>query len=112
MDDLPATDLVRELLAEGQLMIADQTMRHWPTELHLPEAVIDRDNRDRWTAAGALDTQDRATAEVERRLAGHEPVPPDPTVSAELRRIVRADLPADVVLPGDAVSGSASRRRR
>ena len=88
MDDLPSTDLVRELLAEGQLLIADQTLRHWPAELHLPGPVVDRDNRERWTAAGGLDTAARATAEVERRLAAWEPVPVDAAIDAELRRLV------------------------
>jgi trimethylamine--corrinoid protein Co-methyltransferase len=100
MDDLPALDLVRELLAEGQLMIADQTLRHWPAELHLPGPVIDRDNRDRWVAAGSRDTLARATDEVERRLAAWQPdAVPEPAVLGELRRIVASGLAPGERLP-------------
>ena len=91
-DDLPTTDLVRELLTEGQLTIAEQTLRNWPAELHLPGPVIDRDTRDRWSAAGEPDTSARATAQVERLLAAWQPVETDPAVVAELRRLVAEGL--------------------
>ena len=99
-DDLPTLDLARELLAEGQLMIAAPTLAHWPTELHLPGPTFDRDTRDRWEAGGSLDTAARAAAEVERRLAAWEPVDvPEPAVVAELRRLVGEGLDPGVVLP-------------
>src|SRR6186997_2338638 len=69
-DDLPTTDLIQRLMADQHLIMADHTMRHWPTELYLPSAVIDRDNRENWTRQGGKDTYERATAEVDRRLAG------------------------------------------
>lgn len=98
-DDLPTLELARELLAEGQLMIAEPTLAHWPTELHLPGPTFDRDTRDRWEAGGGLDTAARAALEVERRLAAWEPVDvPEPAVIAELRRIVAAGVEPGVVL--------------
>ena len=44
-------------------------MEHWPTELHLPTEVWDRDAHDKWVSKGKLDATDRANAEVERLLA-------------------------------------------
>ena len=100
MDDLPTTDLVRELLAEGQLLVADQTLAHWPAELHLPGPVIDRDPPEHWVTAGSLDTAARAALEVERRIAAWEPVDvPEPAVVAQLRCLVGEGLPAGVALP-------------
>jgi trimethylamine--corrinoid protein Co-methyltransferase len=99
-DDLPTLDLARELLTEGQLMIAASTLAHWPTELHLPGPAFDRDTRDRWEASGSLDAAARVAAEVERRLAAWEPVDvPDPAIVAELRRLVGEGLEPDARLP-------------
>jgi trimethylamine:corrinoid methyltransferase-like protein len=90
---------VREILAEGQLMIADQTLAHWPAELYLPGPTFDRDNRERWTALGSTDSLARATAEVERRLAAWEPVETDERLVAELRALVRSGLADGETLP-------------
>jgi trimethylamine--corrinoid protein Co-methyltransferase len=98
-DDMPATALVRQLLDEQHLIIADHTLEHWPRELYLPHAVIDRDNRENWEAAGGLDTAARARAAVDERLASHEPTPIDPALVRELDRIVRSGLRAQTDLP-------------
>ena len=45
-------------------------MAHWPTELYLPSAIVDRDNRENWLKAGGKDTYQRAVDEVERRSGG------------------------------------------
>jgi trimethylamine:corrinoid methyltransferase-like protein len=99
LDDLPTSDLVREMLTEGPLMIADQTLAHWPAELYLPGPTYDRDNRERWTALGSSDALTRATAEVERRLAAWEPVETDDRLVAELRALVESGLPEGAQLP-------------
>ena len=67
LDDLPAIDLAREVMAEQHLITAGHTMTHWPQELHMPSFVTDRDNRENWAKAGGKDLLQRATAEVERR---------------------------------------------
>ena len=69
--------------------MADHTTRHWPSELYLPGKVYDRDNRENWTKAGALDAYGRAVAEVDRRLAAYVPPETDPAIEAELQRIIR-----------------------
>src|SRR5207247_2393274 len=74
----PARSLVDQVLADQHLIMADHTTRHWPEELYLPGRVFDRDNRENWTKAGALDANRRAIAEVERRLASYQLIETDP----------------------------------
>jgi trimethylamine--corrinoid protein Co-methyltransferase len=123
VDDIPARALVDEVLTAQHLIMADHTTRHWPDELYLPSRVIDRDNRENWTKAGAPDTNRRAIAEVERRLAAYEPVDTDPRLDEELQRIIRAGLDAQTELPAvqpaaldggptDAGAGDPPRGRR
>jgi trimethylamine:corrinoid methyltransferase-like protein len=87
------------VLADQHLIMADHTTAHWPSELYLPGRVFDRDNRENWTKAGALDADRRATAEVDRRLAAYQPVETDPLAVAELERIIRSGLESQTELP-------------
>jgi trimethylamine--corrinoid protein Co-methyltransferase len=98
-DDLPTRALVDQVLSDQHLIMADHTTQHWPSELYLPSRVFDRDNREAWTKAGALDAAQRATAEVERRLATYEPPETDSLAVAELRRIISAGFVSQEVLP-------------
>ena len=98
-DDLPTGDLVRHLIDEQHLIIADHTLEHWPRELYLPSRAIDRDNRENWVAAGSLDTAARAREVVDERLAAYEPVATDAAVVGELDRIVRSGLRTQDRLP-------------
>ena len=116
-EDLPTTDLIATLMADQHLIMADHTTRHWPTELYLPSAVIDRDNRENWTRQGGKDTYERATAEVERRLAAYQPLVTDPAIDLELQRIIRSGLVDQTVLPAvppalEPVAVSDAGRRR
>jgi trimethylamine--corrinoid protein Co-methyltransferase len=99
VDDLPTRALVDQVLAEQHLIMAEHTTAHWPSELYLPGRVFDRDNREAWTRAGALDAARRATAEVGRRLASYELPDTDPHAVAELERIIRSGLVAHDSLP-------------
>src|SRR6476646_2018104 len=87
IDDLPTADLIRTLMADQHLIMADHTLANWPTELYLPSAVVDRDNREAWLRKGGLDAAQRAAVEVDRRLAAYKPLATDPAIDAELRRI-------------------------
>jgi trimethylamine:corrinoid methyltransferase-like protein len=102
VEDIPARALVDEVLSTQHLIMADHTTRHWPEELYLPGRVIDRDNRENWMKAGAPDTNRRAIAEVERRLAAYEPVDTEPRLVEELQRIIRAGLVSQTDLPAVA----------
>jgi trimethylamine--corrinoid protein Co-methyltransferase len=99
LDDLPTRDLVDQVIAEQHLIMADHTTKHWPTELYLPGRVFDRDNREAWTRAGALDANRRAIAEVERRLASYSPPETDPLIDAELQRIIKSGFVSQEALP-------------
>lgn len=118
IDDLPTVDLVRQLLEEQHMITAEHTMAHWPEELYLPGPVIDRQNRENWTKAGAPTLTERTRAEVERRLSAYTPPKLDETIQEEMERIVMAGLRNDGPLPeipplssGDA-TGSRDRRGR
>jgi trimethylamine--corrinoid protein Co-methyltransferase len=91
-DDLPVGDLVDQLLADQHLIMAAHTTAHWPTELYLPSAIVDRDNREAWLRAGGKDTYQRACDEVDRRLAAYRQLETDPAIDAELRRIIRSGM--------------------
>lgn len=119
LDDLPAIDLAREVMAEQHLITAGHTMTHWPQELHMPSFVTDRDNRENWAKAGGKDLLQRATAEVERRLAAYEPPEIDAKVVSEMQRIITSGMSAPAPLPdvpipsrSDAHTGDNMRRRR
>jgi trimethylamine--corrinoid protein Co-methyltransferase len=99
IEDLPSRALVDEVIANQHLIMAEHTTRHWPEELYLPGRVFDRDNRENWTKAGALDANRRAIAEVERRLSTYQAVETDPLAEAEMDRIIRAGLTSQTDLP-------------
>jgi trimethylamine--corrinoid protein Co-methyltransferase len=117
-DDLPVDALIDQLMADQHLIMAEHTMAHWPEELYLPSAIVDRDNRENWTKAGAKDTYQRSIDEVERRLARYHQVETDPAIDAELQRIIRSGLVSQTELPivppaaaPDTSDADAPRRR-
>jgi hypothetical protein len=98
--------------------MADHTMRHWPEELYLPSAIVDRDNRENWTKQGAKDAYQRAVDETERRLAAYHQLETDPAIETELRRIIHSglteqdELPEIPVAPEPVELGAAAAGRR
>ena len=72
-DDFPALPLLRELLGEGHLLIAEHTLGHLKEEIDFPGPVIDRAGRARWVDEGRSSLGERATAEVERLVAAYQP---------------------------------------
>jgi trimethylamine--corrinoid protein Co-methyltransferase len=123
LNDLPVHELIDQLMADQHLIMAPHTTEHWPTELLLPSTLIDRDNREAWTRAGAKEIDERASDEVNRRLAAYRQLETDPLLDAELQRIIRSGMvDADAVLPlvppapepavGEAAPGRRHNRRR
>jgi trimethylamine--corrinoid protein Co-methyltransferase len=110
VDDLPTRDLVDAVLADQHLIMADHTTRHWPSELYLPGRSWDRDNRENWMKAGALDAARRASLEVDRRLATYEPPTTDAAVIAEMEGVIRSGLVSQESLPAIPPPPDASAR--
>ena len=72
-DDFPSLPLLRELLGEGHLLIAEHTLGHLGTEIDFPGPVIDRAGRARWAEEGHSTLGGRATTEVARLVADYTP---------------------------------------
>lgn len=109
VDDLPAGGLVAEQLAEGNLLTAAHTLAHYRRALYTPGPIWDRQGEDSWVKGGRTTLMQRATAEVERRLASVQPVETDPAIERELRRLLLAgaDL-AGGALPAVSPSRAAA----
>lgn len=99
VDDLPTMDLVRAQLADEHMLTAPHTLQHWPAQLHLPGPVYDRKNRESWEQAGAKQLAQRATEEVEARLARYQPIVTDPPLEREMRRIIGNSMTTGRPLP-------------
>ena len=99
LDDIPTSEIIREMLEEGHALVAEHTMTHWPAELYLPGPVWDRDAYDAWSAKGERDVVSRATAEVERLLGSYEMPEADPAIDAEARAIIRSGTTGEGELP-------------
>ena len=67
-EDLPAAELLAELVREKHLLTSEHTLQHWPEELYLPGPMVDRTNWDQWQDQGSRDWRQRAN-EVDRREA-------------------------------------------
>jgi trimethylamine--corrinoid protein Co-methyltransferase len=119
LDDLPATQLVEDLMNDDHLITSPHTLKHWPQELYLTDPVIDRENRESWQKAGSKDLLARATDEVETRLAAYQPFETDAAADKAMREMVMAGLESQTKLPdlppppkAKAASAPAGRRGR
>ena len=112
-------------MRDDHLITAAHTLKYWPQELYLTDAVIDRANREAWEENGSLQLYDRACAQVEKRLANYTPIETDAAIDTEMRKLVRdgleeqqelPELPPAPVPPASKMPtgrrGRASRRRR
>ena len=98
-DDLPTGDLVRDLMKDDHLITSPHTLEHWPKELYLTDPVFDRENRENWEKAGRKTLEQRATAEVEERLANYRPIETDPEIDRAMRELVVAGFEKQETLP-------------
>jgi len=125
LDDLPTADLVEQLMRDDHLITAAHTLKYWPQELYLTDAVIDRANREAWEENGSLQLYDRACEQVEKRLANYTPIETDAAIDTEMRKLVQdgleeqqelPELPPAPVPPSPETQagrrGRTSRRRR
>ncbi len=99
LDDLPSDHLVDHLTNEGHLITAEQTLQHWPQELYLTDPVIDRTTRDTAEKTAGPTLVERASAEVERRLADYQPFETDPAIDEAMRAVILSGLESQDKLP-------------
>jgi trimethylamine:corrinoid methyltransferase-like protein len=86
--DLPAADLIAELVRDQHLLTSEHTLEHWPEELYLPGPALDRTNWDQWAEQGSRDWRARANAIIDELLASYEVEPLEPRVHEEIRRLI------------------------
>jgi len=99
-EDLPATELIAELVRDKHLLTSEHTLRHWPEELYLPGPMVDRTNWDQWEDQGSRDWRRRANEVIDETLAAYEVEPLDPRVHREIQDLFRRTCnEKDVALP-------------
>ena len=99
LDDLPISSLVDDLMRDDHLITSTHTLQHWPQELYLTDPVVDRENREAWENTGSRELYDRACEQVESRLTHYTPIETDPSVDADMRRIVLSGMNSQTTLP-------------
>jgi trimethylamine--corrinoid protein Co-methyltransferase len=102
-EDLPAADLLAELVREKHLLTSEHTLQYWPEELYLPGPMVDRTNWDQWQDQGSRDWQKRANEVIDEKLASYEVEPLPEALHREIRDLfVRTCNEEGVVLPAFA----------
>ena len=99
LDDLPTSELVRQLMAEDHLITSPHTLEYWPKELYLTDPVVDRLNRETWEEGGSTELWERACMQVDQRLANYSPIETDAAADAAMRELVQSGLTEQKLLP-------------
>jgi trimethylamine--corrinoid protein Co-methyltransferase len=86
-DDLPAAELIEELVRDKHLLTSEHTLARWPEELYLPGPMVDRTNWDQWQEQGARDWRARANQVIDETLAAYETEPLPPAQHAAIREM-------------------------
>jgi len=106
-EDLPATELIAELVREKHLLTSEHTLKYWPEELYLPGVMVDRTNWDQWADQGSRDWRKRANEVIDENLASYEVEPLDPQLHKEIQEMFkRTCSEPDVKLPAFTESPS------
>ena len=87
-EDFPTLPRLEELLKEQHLLISEHTQKYLKEEQFIPGPVIDRANRTRWQADGALTLPARAQGQVERMIRDYEPSKLAADKKDELKRLM------------------------
>ena len=99
-EDLPATELIAELVRDKHLLTSEHTLEHWPGELYLPGPMVDRTNWDQWADQGSRDWKSRANEVIDETLAAYEVEPLAEGLHREIQDLFRRTCSEkDVVLP-------------
>ncbi len=87
-EDLPAGELIAELVRDNHLLTSDHTLAHWPDELYMPGPTLDRTNWDQWAEQGSRDWRARANEVIDETLAAYEVEPLEQRVHDEIRQLI------------------------
>ena len=87
--DLPAMELIAELVRDQHLLTAEHTLAHWPSELYLPGPTVDRTNWDQWAEQGSRDWRTRCNEVIDTTLAAYEVEPLSPQLRAAAAEVFR-----------------------
>jgi trimethylamine--corrinoid protein Co-methyltransferase len=85
-DETMAVDDIAKVGAFGDFLSLDATLKHM-RELSQP-VVLDRRVREDWEARGATDLATRTRARALELVESHQPLPMDPDVAEQVRRII------------------------
>ena len=85
-DETLSVDVIKEIGPFKDFVSHEQTYKHMKSISH--PKLIDRRNRDKWTAKGATDLYGRAMEEARRIARTHQPVELPEDIRRELRAIV------------------------
>ncbi len=83
-----ALDVTISVGPGGNFLGSKHTVDHFRKELWVPGSTWTRDSFEQWMKHGSQNVADRATAEVDRILQTHQPVPMDPDLEKEIDAIV------------------------
>ena len=87
-DETMAIDDIAKVGAFGDFLSLDATLKHM-RELSQP-TVLDRRVREDWESRGATDLASRSRARALELVETHQPLPVDPDVAEQVRRIIEA----------------------
>ena len=87
-DETMAIDDIARVGAFGDFLSLDATLKHM-RELSQP-VVLDRRVREDWENRGATDLATRSRARALELVESHQPLPIDPDVAEQVRRIIEA----------------------
>ncbi|CAN2042028.1 Methyltransferase [Candidatus Magnetomoraceae bacterium gMMP-15] len=87
-DDTLAFDLIKKIGPGGHFVAARHTRRYARSEQYMPK-LSNRDDRDKWVADGAKDTQKRATERVNEIL--NKPL--QSYISSEIKDQIKKEIP-------------------
>jgi len=99
-EDLPASELIEELVRDKHLLTSEHTLQHWPEELYQPGPMVDRTNWDQWEDQGSHDWRSRANQIIDELLSTYEVEPLEDKLHEEIQELFRTTCSdPDVVLP-------------
>jgi trimethylamine--corrinoid protein Co-methyltransferase len=94
--DLPAGELMDELVRDKHLLTSEHTLERWPEELYLPGQMVDRTNWDQWASQGSRNWRARALEVVDETLAAYEEEPLAPALHQEIQDLMRRTCKEEV----------------